>query len=138
MHLPDPVGIAISIVFMAVTIVVSAGAVLKVRPLPILRALVIASVSNLLGKLLVSVLHWPALVSYAIPTAAYFALSVHFFRPTLPRLVAYWVSGFALYLAIHVVLTNLLGWSFMFPFWRPRLLASPLLAFIRFAIAGRP
>ncbi len=26
------------------------------------------------------------------------------------------------YLAIHLVITSLFGWSFMFPFWAPRLL----------------
>lgn len=68
MALPDPVAILISILFMATTIIVSAGVLLRIRPLPYGRALLIAAVSNLLGKLLVSILHWPGAVSYSLPT----------------------------------------------------------------------
>jgi len=69
----------------------------------------------------VSVLHWPGAVSYSLPTVAYFILSIVFFRPTFPKLIVYWLVGFAMYLAIHVVITLLFGWSFMFPFWVPKL-----------------
>jgi hypothetical protein len=122
MPLPDPIAILISIVLMAATIVVSAGLVLRVRPLPYARALLIAAVANLLGKLLVSVLHWPGAVSYSLPTLAFLALSYVFFKPSVAKLLLYWITGFALYLLIHLLITALFGWTFMFPFWAPRLL----------------
>ena len=122
MVLPDPVGIVVSILLMAITIIVSAGLILRIRPLPYGPALLIAAVANLLGKLFVSVLHWPGPVSYSLPTLAFFVLSCMFFKPTLPNLLLYWVAGFALYLVIHLCITMLFGWTFMFPFWAPRLL----------------
>jgi hypothetical protein len=97
--------------------------VLRVRPLPYGPALAIAAVSNLLGKLLVSVLHWPGAVSYSIPTMAFLALSQVFFKPSVPKLLLYWIAGFALYLLIHLLITALFGWTFMFPFWVPRFAA---------------
>ena len=121
MHLPDPVALLLSIVFMAVTIVVSAGLVLRVRPLPYGPAMLIAAVSNLLGKLFVSQLHWPAAVSYSLPTLSFLILSALFFKPGVVRLLIYWVFGFALYLIFHLLITTLFGWTFMFPFWTPRL-----------------
>jgi hypothetical protein len=122
MILPDPIAQLISIVLMAATIVVSAGIVLRIRPLPYARALLIAAVANLLGKLLVSVLRWPGAVSYLLPTIAFLALSYVFFKPSLAKLLLYWITGFALYLLIHLLISALLGWTFMFPFWAPRLL----------------
>ncbi len=117
--LPDPLAIAISILLMATTIVASARVVLGVRPPPVFRALFIAAVSNLLGKLLVTGLHRPAPVAYGIPTAAFLVLSHRFFAPTPARLVAYWLAGFALYLVLHAGISLLFGWTFMFPFWKP-------------------
>jgi hypothetical protein len=119
---PDSVAIVISIVLMATTIVVSAGFVLRVRPLPYWRAISIAAIANLLGKLFVSVLHWPAAISYSLPTIAFLGLSYVFFKPSVPKLVIYWLLGFALYLVIHLLITALFGWTFMFPFWAPRLI----------------
>lgn len=118
--LPDPFALLLSIVLMAGTIAAAARTVLQVRPTPIGRALVIAAVSNLLGKLLVSVLLWPAAISYTVPTLAFLLLSQLFFRPRPLRLVGYWLFGFALYLGIHVVIATAFGWTFMFPFWVPR------------------
>ena len=117
-----PVGILISILLMATTIVVSAGLVLRIRPLPYWQALLIAAVANLLGKLFVSVLHWPGVVSYSLPTIVQLYLSYVFFKPSVSKLLLYWISGFALYLVIHLLITSLFGWTFMFPFWAPRLL----------------
>jgi hypothetical protein len=117
-----PVGILISILLMAATIVVSAGLVLRIRPLPYWQALLIAAVANLLGKLFVSVLHWPGVVSYSLPTVVQLYLSYVFFKPSVSKLLLYWISGFALYLVIHLLITSLFGWTFMFPFWAPRLL----------------
>lgn len=118
--IPDALALVMSIVLMASTIIASAGLVLHRRPLPFARALLIATVSNLLGKLLVSGLHWPGAASYAIPTIAFLGLSAWFFRPGPGKLVAYWSFGFMLYLLIHLVIASLFGWTFMFPFWAPR------------------
>lgn len=120
MHIPDAVGLALSIVFMASTIVASAMVVLRVQAPPLWQALLIAAVSNLMGKVLVSYLHWPAHVSYSAPTVAFLILSWWFFKPSPYKLLVYWLVGFAMYLAIHIAISLLLGWTFMFPFWDPR------------------
>jgi hypothetical protein len=122
MSIPDPVAIAISIFLMAVTIIASARLVLRVSPLPYSQALLIAAVSNSLGKLFVSVLHWPGIVSYSLPTLAFLILSYAFFKPSVQKLLLYWVVGFAFYLLIHLSITTLFNWTFMFPFWAPRIL----------------
>jgi len=93
MTLPAPVAIVASIIFMAITIIVPAGLVLRVRPLPYAAALLIAAVANLIGKLFVSVLHWPRAISYSLPTIAFLGLSYLFFKPTVPRLLLYWIIG---------------------------------------------
>lgn len=121
MHVNDSVAIVISIILMAITIVVSAGMVLRVRPIPFSQALLIAAVANLLGKLFVSVLHWPGIVSYSLPTISYLALSYIFFKPSAQKLLLYWIVGFALYLLVHLFIATLFGWTFMFPFWAPKL-----------------
>jgi hypothetical protein len=120
--LPMPAGIVISIVLMSVAIVLSAGVVLRVRPLPYLQAFEIAAFSYLLGRLFVSVLQWPDVVSYSLAVIAQLFLSYIFFNPTVLKLVFYWILAFALYLLIHLLITSLLGWTFMFPFWAPKLL----------------
>jgi hypothetical protein len=79
--------IVISIVLMAVTIRIDAGVVLRPKTPPVGRALLIATVSNLLGWLLVSVLRWPGAASYALPTVAFFILSYASFRPTITRFI---------------------------------------------------
>ena len=117
-----PVGIVISILLMAATVIVSAGLVLRIRPLPYWQALIIAAVANLLGKLFVSVLHWPGVVSYSLPTIVQLYLSYVFFKPSMLKLLLYWIAGFAMYLVLHLTITNLFGWTFMFPFWAPRFL----------------
>jgi hypothetical protein len=113
--------ILISIVLMAVTILIGAAVVLRPKQPPVGQALIIATVSNLLGWLFVSVLHWPGAVSYTLPTVAFFILSHLFFRPSIPRFLGYWLVGFAAYLVIHMLISSLFGWTFMFPFWKLRL-----------------
>lgn len=65
----------------------------------------------------------PAALSYSVPTIAYLVLSYVFFKPTVAKLLLTWVAGFALYLVIHLLIATLFDWTFMFPFWVPRLLA---------------
>lgn len=87
MNIPDPLAIIISIFLMAITIIASARLVLRVSPPPYSQAILIAAVSNLLGKLFVSVLHWPGLISYSLPTVAFLILSYIFFKPRMPMLL---------------------------------------------------
>lgn len=108
----------VSIVLMSCTILFAARVVLGRPYSPYWQALAIATTANLLGKVMVSGLRLPAFVSYSVPTFAFLVLSVLFFKPTPLRLVLYWAVGFAAYLAIHVVLSVTLDWTFMFPFWR--------------------
>jgi hypothetical protein len=52
----------------------------------------------------VSILHWPAALSYSLPTLAFIALSYFLFKPKLGKLAIYWLVGFAAYLVIHVAI----------------------------------
>jgi hypothetical protein len=116
MTLNSVLGILISVVCVAATIVWGAKVVLKLQRAPWGRALVIAATANVLGKVLVSVLHRPAVISYAVPTLAFLLLSHPFFRPTFSMLIGDWLARSAAYLGIHAALAVRLGWTFMFPF----------------------
>jgi hypothetical protein len=111
----------ISIVLGSVTVLVGWRVVLGTKPLPIGAAIFITAVDNSLGKLFFSVFHFPAALSYSLPTLAFLILSYFFFKPTLTKLFLYWLVGFAAYLVIHVLISSLLGWTFMFPFWKPHI-----------------
>jgi len=111
----------ISTLLMAITIIIPAKLILKIKGIPIGRALIIALVGNGLGKIFVSFAHLPNVLSYSIPTLIFLILSFLFFRPRLLRLVIYWLFGFAIYLAIHGCLSLFLHWDFMFPFWKVRI-----------------
>jgi hypothetical protein len=112
----------ISIALGSLTVLVGWRVVLGTKPLPVAAAIFITAVDNTLGKLLFSFFHLPAAVSYSLPTALFLTLSYFIFKPTLAKLLLYWLVGFAAYLVIHVVISSLLGWTFMFPFWRPHFL----------------
>jgi len=121
MELNPIIQLALSIVLMAVTILFAERIVLRLKRLPIWRALVIAATSNLLGKLFVSVLHWPAALSYSLPTLSFLLLSYVFFKPKIGKLIIYWLVGFAAYIAIHIMISTFFDWTFMFPFWEVKL-----------------
>ena len=118
MHLNPALELVISICLMSVTILVGWRVVLGTKPLPVVQSLLIAAVANLLGKLFVSVWHLPPALGYSLPTLSFFILSYLFFKPTFPKLIAYWLVGFATYLITHVLIYSAFGWTFMFPFWK--------------------
>lgn len=124
MELHQIVGLIIAVLLMAVTILLAAHFVLKIKPLPIGRALIIAAVAVLLGRWFVAVLHLSAALSYALPTSAFFVLSYIFFKPKLKQFVLYWLVGFAAYLIIHTLASSIFDWPYMFPFWRVRLFGN--------------
>lgn len=109
----------VSIALGSVTVLVGWRVVLGTKPLPIGTAVFITAVDNSLGKLFFSIFHLPAAVSYSLPTVVFLILSYYFFKPTMAKLILYWLVGFAAYLVIHVLISSLLGWTFMFPFWKP-------------------
>lgn len=121
MELSPLLQLGLSIVMMALTILFAERIALHLKRLPIWQALVIAATSNLLGKLFVSVLHWPAALSYSVPTLVFLLLSYVFFKPKIGKLIIYWLVGFAAYMVIHIMISTLFGWTFMFPFWKVRL-----------------
>jgi len=112
----------ISIALGSLTVLIGWRVVLGTRPLPIAAALIITTVDNSLGKLLFSIFHLPAAVSYSLPTALFLILSYFIFKPSPAKLLLYWLVGFAAYLVIHVLISLLFGWTFMFPFWKPHIL----------------
>jgi len=113
--------LGLSIVFMSLTILFAERIVLRLKRLPIWQALAIAATSNLLGKLFVSGLRWPGALSYSLPTLVFLLLSLLFFKPKFGKLILYWLVGFAAYLAIHILISTVLDWTFMFPFWPVKL-----------------
>jgi hypothetical protein len=113
-------GLLISIVLGAVTILVGNYFVLKIKPPPVAKAIAITAVDNLLGKLFY-VFHLPGIATYSLPTLAFLILSYYFFKPTIPKLLLYWLVGFAAYIIIHILISSLFGWTFMFPFWKVKL-----------------
>jgi hypothetical protein len=121
MHLNPALELVISICLMSVTILAGWRVVLGTKPLPLVQSVTIATVANLFGKLFVSVWYLPATLSYSLPTLSFFILSYLFFKPTFPKLIAYWLVGFAAYLIIHVLISSAFGWTFMFPFWKAKL-----------------
>jgi hypothetical protein len=112
----------ISIALGSITLLVGWRVVLGTKPLPIAAAIFITAIDHSLGKLLFSLFHLPATESYSLPTALFLILSYFIFKPTLAKLLLYWLVGFAAYLVIHVLISWLFGWTFMFPFWRPLIL----------------
>jgi hypothetical protein len=120
MEVSPLVGLIISIALGTVTILVGNQVVLKIKPPPVAKALIITIVDNLLGKLFY-VFHLPAILTYSLPTLAFLILSYYFFKPTIPKLLLYWLVGFAAYLIIHILISSLFGWTFMFPFWKVQL-----------------
>ena len=117
MTLNEIIGPIIAILLMAATILIGVQLVLKIKPIPVGKAIIIATVSVLLGKWFVATLHLPALVSYALPTAAFLILSYVFFKPSPIKFILYWLVGFAAYLLIHIIASSLFDWPYMFPFW---------------------
>ncbi len=111
----------IAIVLMSVTILIGNAVVLKIKPYPIVKALIISAVSVILGKIFVSYLNTPPFISYSIPTLAFLILSYYYFKPTFLKLFLYWIVGFAAYLIIHILGSSLFNWTDMFPFWRVNL-----------------
>jgi len=122
MELNPIIQLGLSIVLMALTILFGERIVLRLKRLPIWQALVIAATSNFLGKLFVSVLHWPAALSYSLPTLSFLLLSYVFFKPKIGKLIIYWLVGFTAYMVIHIMISTFFGWTFMFPFWEIKLL----------------
>ncbi|MFN8670423.1 MAG: hypothetical protein U0164_24815, partial [Gemmatimonadaceae bacterium] len=100
LEIPPALGIVVSIVLMASTIVFAARVVLTRSSQPWPQALLIAAVSNTMGKYLVSEARMTPAVSYGVPTLAFFVLSFYFFRPSVGEMLRYWLVGFAAYLAL--------------------------------------
>ncbi|MGO9641074.1 MAG: hypothetical protein ACLP1Y_07215 [Candidatus Acidiferrales bacterium] len=111
----------VSIALGSVAVLFAWRVVLGTKPLPFGAAVLISAVDSSLGKLCASVFHLPAAVTYSLPTAVFLILSYYFFKPTIAKLLLYWLVGFAVYLAIHVFISSAFGWTFMFPFWKPHI-----------------
>jgi hypothetical protein len=114
------VGLPISIVLGLVPFLVGNEVVPKIKPPPVGKAFIIVTVDHLLGKLFY-VFRLPAILTYSLPTSAFLILSYYFFKPTIPKLLLYWLVGFATYIVIHISVSSLFDWTFMFPFWKVRL-----------------
>jgi hypothetical protein len=60
-------------------------------------------------------------LSYSLPTLVFLLLSYILFKPKFDKLSLYWLTGFAAYMAIHILISTLFGWTFMFPVWAVKL-----------------
>ena len=113
------VAVVLRILVTAAILAPCARYILKVRPTPYGRTLLIAAAAHLLAKAADELLAWPLEVVAMIPGIVLLVLAYLVFRPTVPRLLASWIVGFAVYLAIHVLVSVLFGITFLFSGWTP-------------------
>src|SRR5688572_16353991 len=92
--------------------------ILLVNPAPYVWALVIAASAHLLAKA-ADVVGLPLTVVLLLPGLVQLGLSYYAFRPTIGRLLAYWVAGFVVYMAVHLLLSLLFDLNFLFGVWIP-------------------
>ena len=97
---------------------VCARYILQVRPVPYVWAFGIAAAAHLLAKS-ADVLGLPLTVVLLVPGLVQLVLSYVAFRPTVGRLLAYWVAGFVVYMAVHLLLSALFDLNFLFGVWIP-------------------
>ena len=114
------VGLAVTlrILVSAAITVACARYILRVKPAPYGWALVIAASAHLLAKA-ADVAGLPLGVVLLLPGLVQLVLSYYAFRPKLGRLLAYWVAGFVVYMAIHLFLSLLFDLNFLFGVWIP-------------------
>ena len=98
---------------------VCARYILQIRPTPYGRVLGIAAVAHLLAKGADELLGWSPDIAALISGLVLLVLSYFVFKPTVPRLLAFWIAGFAGYMAIHALLVVLFGVEFLFAVWTP-------------------
>ena len=98
---------------------VCARYILQIRPTPYGRVLVIAAAAHLLAKMADVLLGWPVEIVALIPGLVLLVLSYFVFKPTVLRLLAFWIAGFAVYLVIHALLVVLFGVEFLLAVWTP-------------------
>ena len=98
---------------------VCARYILQVRPTPYVRVLLIAAAAHVLAKAVDVLLGWSLVIVALIPGLVLFVLSYFVFKPTVPKLLVFWITGFAGYLAIHVILVFLFDLGFLFSVWTP-------------------
>ena len=98
---------------------VCARYILQVRPTPYVRVLLMAAVAHLLAKAADVLLGWSLDIVALIPGLVLLVLSYLVFKPTVPKLVAFWITGLAGYMAIHVLLVILFDLGFLFAIWTP-------------------
>ena len=111
-------------VFLRILVTAGIGAVgaryiLQVRPTPYGRVLVIAAVAHVLAKAADELLGWSLDIVALIPGLVLLVLSYFVFKPTVLRLLAFWIAGFAGYLVIHALLVVLFDVGFLFAVWTP-------------------
>ena len=98
---------------------VCARYILQVRPTPYVRVLLIAAAAHVLAKAADLLLGWSLVIVALIPGLVLLVLSYFVFKPTVPKLLAFWITGFAGYLAIHAILVFLFDLGFLFSVWTP-------------------
>ena len=92
--------------------------ILQVRPVPYVWAFGIAAAAHLLAKA-ADVAGLPLTFLLLLMGLVQLVLSYIAFKPTVLRLLAYWVAGFVIYMAVHVALSTLFDWNFLFGVWIP-------------------
>jgi len=110
--------VALRILVSAAITAVCARYIVRVTPAPYVQALVIAASAHLLAKA-ADVLELPLIVVLLLPGIVQLVLSYLLFRPTVARLLSYWVAGFVIYMAVHLFLSVLFDLNFLFGVWIP-------------------
>ena len=115
------VALAVALRILVTAAIGAAGAryILQVRPTPYVRVLLIAAAAHLLAKAADELMGLSLDVVALIPGLVLLVLSYLVFKPTVLRLLAFWIAGFAGYLVIHVLLVALFDLGFLFAVWAP-------------------
>ena len=111
--------VAIRIAITAVIVLACAWYILQIRPLPYVKALVIATAAHLLAKAADELLNWPVEVTAAIPGVVLLVLTFLLFDAKAWRILLAWIVGFGAYLVIHALLSVFFDVTFLFALWTP-------------------
>ena len=115
------VAIAVTIRVLITTAIVALCAwyIIQIRPLPYIKAFVIATTAHLLAKAAYTLLNWPIEIAAAIPGIVLLVLTLGLFDANVWSILAAWLVGFGSYLSIHELLIVLFDVSVLFAVWAP-------------------
>ena len=111
--------VIIRILITAAIVLACAWYIIQIRPLPYVKALLIAAPAHLLAKGADELLQWPLEVTAAIPGVVLLVLTFLLFDAKAWRILLAWMVGFGIYLVIHALLSVFFDVTFLFAVLTP-------------------